>query len=199
MFSVIFLVIVVGNVFFSANQNVTGRQENVVSQLENDLGAAPMLFEPATGILQGNNTQVVFLWYSPCNACEENNRNLYISQSYPAWQGNLTSSEVTFSNINYYRKTEAGDFYFKTFNVPESQRGGSFLVVHNSKVGLAYYPPFKDSKIQQGVYYITRGSQVVMPTERAPTDKLETLTPYLALAGLVAIVSAVVAVKKRRD
>jgi len=32
-----------------------------------------------------------------------------------------------------------------------------------------------------------------------PTSKLEILTPYLALAGLVAIVSAVVAVKKRRD
>jgi len=32
-----------------------------------------------------------------------------------------------------------------------------------------------------------------------PTNKLEILTPYLALAGLVAIASAVVAVRKRRD
>ena len=32
-----------------------------------------------------------------------------------------------------------------------------------------------------------------------PTNKLEVLTPYLALAGLVAVVSAVVLVKKRRD
>jgi hypothetical protein len=32
-----------------------------------------------------------------------------------------------------------------------------------------------------------------------PTNKLEILTPYLALAGLAVAVSAVVAVKKRRD
>jgi hypothetical protein len=32
-----------------------------------------------------------------------------------------------------------------------------------------------------------------------PTSKLEILTPYLALAGLIAAVSAVVVVKKRRD
>jgi dipeptidyl aminopeptidase/acylaminoacyl peptidase len=32
-----------------------------------------------------------------------------------------------------------------------------------------------------------------------PTNKLEILTPYLALAGLVAAVSAVVVVRKRRD
>jgi hypothetical protein len=32
-----------------------------------------------------------------------------------------------------------------------------------------------------------------------PTNKLEILTPYLALAGLIAVVSAVVVVKKRRD
>jgi hypothetical protein len=32
-----------------------------------------------------------------------------------------------------------------------------------------------------------------------PTNKLEILTPYLALAGLIAAVSAVVVVKRRRD
>jgi hypothetical protein len=32
-----------------------------------------------------------------------------------------------------------------------------------------------------------------------PTDKLEILAPYLALAGLIAIVSAVVVVKRRGD
>jgi len=32
-----------------------------------------------------------------------------------------------------------------------------------------------------------------------PTNKFEVMTPFLALAGLVAVVSAVVAVKKRRD
>jgi hypothetical protein len=32
-----------------------------------------------------------------------------------------------------------------------------------------------------------------------PTNKLEILTPYLAVAGLVAIVSAVVLVKRRKD
>jgi hypothetical protein len=32
-----------------------------------------------------------------------------------------------------------------------------------------------------------------------PTNKLEILTPYLALAGLLAVVSAVVVVKRRRD
>jgi hypothetical protein len=32
-----------------------------------------------------------------------------------------------------------------------------------------------------------------------PTNKLEILTPYLALAGLIAAVSAVVAVKRRKD
>ena len=32
-----------------------------------------------------------------------------------------------------------------------------------------------------------------------PANKLEILTPYLALAGLVAAVSAVVAVKRRRE
>jgi len=32
-----------------------------------------------------------------------------------------------------------------------------------------------------------------------PVNKIEILTPYLALAGLIAAVSAVVAVRKRRD
>ena len=32
-----------------------------------------------------------------------------------------------------------------------------------------------------------------------PIDKLEILTPYIALAGLMAAVSAVVVVKRRRD
>ena len=106
MFSAIFLAIVLGNAFFSANQNATGRQKSIAPELENDLGATPIIFESTAGILQGNNTQAVFLWYSTCRACDENDKNLYISKSYPVWQGNLTSSEVTFSTINYYRKTE---------------------------------------------------------------------------------------------
>jgi hypothetical protein len=32
-----------------------------------------------------------------------------------------------------------------------------------------------------------------------PTNKLEIITPFLALAGLIVAVSAVVVVKKRRD
>ena len=49
---------------------------------------------------------------------------------------------VYFLDVNYYRNLEAGIAYFEAFNISKSAEGGSILVVHNSKVGLVYYPPF---------------------------------------------------------
>ena len=53
----------------------------------------------------------------------------------------------------------------------------------------------------RGNYMIRAVIECIAPVGgiAVPTNKLEILIPYLALAGLIAVVSAVVVVKKRRD
>ncbi|MGQ9542550.1 MAG: cytochrome c biogenesis CcdA family protein [Candidatus Bathyarchaeia archaeon] len=121
------------------------------------IGKPPIVFEPMAGLRIDNKTHAIFFYYTTCPACDDG-ENLFISRSYPTWQGNLTREEVSFEAINYYRKKEIGEAYFRAFNVSRSQFGGSFLIVHNSRMGLIYYPPFDDMKVQKAIYYLTRGS-----------------------------------------
>ncbi|MEM3430627.1 MAG: hypothetical protein QXI59_04110 [Candidatus Bathyarchaeia archaeon] len=134
-----------------------GKSAGEVSKVEEILGKTPTIFEPIDGLMIDGKTHAVFFYYTTCPACE-GGENLYISRSYPTWQGNLTREEVKFDAINYYRKKDIGEAYFKAFNVSRSQYGGSLLIIHNSRVGLVYYPPFDDLKIQNAMYYLARGS-----------------------------------------
>lgn len=154
--AVAFLLVTLGYAAFSTVEYENRRLETNGAQTQNELGAVPVAFEPVKGLRLDNKTQVVFLYYTTCPACEES-KNLFITRSYPTWQGNLTSDEVSFGAVNYYRKKDVGDAYFKAFNI-SSQAGGSVLVAHNSMMGLVYYPPLKDMDVQKGVYYLTRGS-----------------------------------------
>ena len=116
------------------------------SQIRTELGATPILFESQEGLPRDNKTHVVFLYYTTCPACEDD-KNLFIAKSYPTWQGNLSSDRVSFGALNYYRKKDLGEAYFKAFNVSKSQIGATALVIHDSKVGLVYYPPFNDARV----------------------------------------------------
>jgi cytochrome c biogenesis protein CcdA len=134
-----------------------GRPAGELSKVGEFLGKTPTIFEPTDGLMIDGKTHAVFFYYTTCPACDSG-ENLYISKSYPTWQGNLTRDEVKFDAVNYYRKKDVGEAYFKAFNVSRSQYGGSFLIIHNSRMGLVYYPPFDDSKIQNAMYYLARGS-----------------------------------------
>jgi len=134
-----------------------GRPAGELSKVGEILGKTPTIFEPTDGLMIDGKTHAVFFYYTTCPACDSG-ENLYISKSYPTWQGNLTREEVKFDAVNYYRKKDVGEAYFKAFNVSRSQYGGSFLIIHNSRMGLVYYPPFDDSKIQNAMYYLARGS-----------------------------------------
>ena len=156
--AVVLLVIVLWNAALTAMGDPISQSYGDGAELEDKLGAVPISFESRSGIFQGNKTYVAFLYYSTCPTCEENEDNLFIAKSYPKWQGNLSSDEVSFKAVNYYRNLEAGTAYFEIFNISKSAEGGSILVVHNSKVGLVYYPPFSDGEIRNAVYYLTKGS-----------------------------------------
>jgi cytochrome c biogenesis protein CcdA len=158
LLAVLLLVIVLWNAASTATTNPISQSYGGGAGLEKQLGAVPIYYESRPGLLQGNKTYVAFLYYSTCPTCEENEDNLFISKSYPKWQGNLSSDEISFKVINYYRDLEAGTAYFEAFNISKSAEGGSILVVHNSKVGLVYYPPFSDGEIRNAVYYLTKGS-----------------------------------------
>jgi cytochrome c biogenesis protein CcdA len=136
------------------------------SQIQKDLGAAPIFFEPKNDIPSDNKTHVTYLYYTTCPACEEG-KTLFISKSYPIWQGNLTFGEVAFGALNYYSKKDVGESYFSAFNISGTQKGASILVIHNSKVGVVYYPPFNDVRVQKAVYYLTKGSMVDIAPKKA--------------------------------
>ena len=152
--AVVLLVFVLWNAALTAMGDPISQSYGDGTELEDKLGAAPISFESREGLLQGNKTYVAFLYFSTCPTCEENEDNLFITTSYPKWQGNLSSDEISFKAINYYRNLEAGTAYFEAFNISKSSEGGSILVVHNSKVGLVYYPPFSDGEIRNAVYFL---------------------------------------------
>ncbi|MBS7622758.1 hypothetical protein KEJ39_03675, partial [Candidatus Bathyarchaeota archaeon] len=141
----------------AAEGGQTGTQSQTEIEIRKELGATPILYEPMVGIPQDEKIHFVFLYYTTCPACEEG-KNLFISKSFPAWQGNLSSDEVSFSTLNYYRKKDVGDAYFRAFNISKNQFGATALVIHDSRVGLVFYPPFNDGKIQKAAYYVAKGS-----------------------------------------
>jgi len=157
--AVALLLLVTWNAAFSAARLGDKVTEAGGSQIQKDLGTAPIFFEPKNGIPSDNKTHVTYLYYTTCSACEEG-KNLFIANSYPIWQGNLTFGEVAFGALNYYRKKDVGESYFSAFNISGTQKGASILVVHNSRVGVVYYPPFNDASVQKAVYYLTKGSLV---------------------------------------
>ncbi|MCJ7761748.1 hypothetical protein MUP59_11505, partial [Candidatus Bathyarchaeota archaeon] len=86
--AVALLLLVTWNAAFSAARLGDKVTEAGGSQIQKDLGAAPIFFEPKNGIPSDNKTRVTYLYYTTCPACEEG-KNLFISKSYPIWQGNL--------------------------------------------------------------------------------------------------------------
>lgn len=159
LIAVTVLVVALGNAAFSAAKEESSRLQSNRAQIQRDLGAIPVAFEPTGGLLLDNKTHVVFLFSTTCPACEDSTRRS-IKELYLTWLGNLTYDEVSLSIINYYQKKEIGEAYFKAFNIPRNEISGPVLVVHNSREGLIYYPPFEDMKVQKGVYYLTKGSLV---------------------------------------
>ncbi|MEM2943110.1 MAG: hypothetical protein QXT81_06780 [Candidatus Bathyarchaeia archaeon] len=148
-----------------------GAQPQAESEIRKELGATPIFYEPTAGIPQDNKIHFVFLYYTTCPACEEG-KNLFISKSFPAWQGNLSSDEVSFNTLNYYRKKDVGDAYFRAFNISKNQFGATALVIHDSKVGLVFYPPFNDGKIQKAAYYVAKGSLLGVAEQKKAETRL---------------------------
>lgn len=146
-----------GSAALSAAREESSRLQSSRTQMQRDLGAVPVAFKQMGGLFLDNKTQVVFLFSTTCPACEESTKRS-INELYLTWRGNLTYDEVSLSIINYYNKKEIGETYFKAFDIPRNETSGPVLVVHNSREGLIYYPPFEDMKVQKGVYYLTRGS-----------------------------------------
>ena len=141
--------------FFAADGG--GKPQGDLTQIQKDLGAIPVAFEPTDGIFLNNKTQVVFLFSTTCPACEDSTKRS-INELYLTWRGNLTGKEVSLNLVNYYREKDIGEAYFKAFKIPRNQTTGPVLVVHNSRVGVIYYPPFENMQVQKGVYYLTKGS-----------------------------------------
>lgn len=160
------LIVAVWNAALVAANNESRAVPSNGSQIQKELGATPVLFEPREGLPQDNKTHVIFLYYTTCPACEDD-KNLFIAKSYPAWQGNLSYDQVSFGAVNYYRKKDVGEAYFKSFNISKSQTGASTLVIHDSKVGLVYYPPFNDARVQKAVYYVAKGSLLEMTQKKS--------------------------------
>jgi len=158
LIAVTVLSVALGNAALSA-VNESRRLQSSRAQIQREIGATPVAFESTDGLLSDNKTHVVFLFSTTCPACEASTSRS-IKELYLTWLGNLTYNEVSLSIINYYVMKENGEAYFKAFNIPRNQTSGPVLVVHNSRVGLVYYPPFEDLKVQKGVYYLTRGSLI---------------------------------------
>lgn len=158
LIAVTVLSVALGNAALSA-ANESSRLQSSRAQIQREIGAIPVTFEPTDGLLSDNKTHVVFLFSTTCPACEDSTKRS-IKELYLTWLGNLTYDEVSLSIINYYKMKEIGEAYFKAFNIPRNQTSGPVLVVHNLRVGLVYYPPFEDLKVQKGVYYLTRGSLI---------------------------------------
>ena len=151
------LVVALGTAAFFVAQEESRRLESDRAQIQRDLGAIPIEFEPSDVLFLDSKTQVVFLFSTTCHACEESTKKS-IGELYSTWLGNLTYDEASLNVVNDYREKDIGEAYFKAFKIPRNQTSGPVLVVHNSRVGLVYYPPFENMKVQKGVYYLTRGS-----------------------------------------
>jgi len=157
LLAVTVLLLALGNAAFFAANDGSGKPQGDLTQIQKDLGAIPVAFEPTDGIFLDNKTQVVFLFSTTCPACEDSTKRS-INELYLTWRGNLTYKEVSLNLVNYYREKDIGEAYFKAFKIPRNQTSGPVLVVHNSRVGLLYYPPFENMQVQKGVYYLTKGS-----------------------------------------
>ena len=149
------LAIVLGAVVLSATNQcskcepepeITAQPQRECENLE----AIP--FQPSSGLFLDNKTHVVLLFNTSCPSCEEDTKQL-MEGLYHTWLGNVSEDKVTFNLVNYYREKEIGDAYFKAFNI-QSQTG-YIVVVHNSTLGLVYYPPLRDTEIQKGICYLT--------------------------------------------
>jgi cytochrome c-type biogenesis protein len=159
----VLLVAILGNAWFLMAKSGNKGLQSEGTQPQNDLGAPPIFFEPQKGLNLDNKTHIVFLYYTSCPSCEDE-KHLYITKSYPTWKGNLTDDEITINGINYFRKKDVGEAYFKSFNISASQFGGTVVVIHNSKVGVVFYPPLDDMRVQKVAYYLAKGS-VIQPVQ----------------------------------
>jgi cytochrome c biogenesis protein CcdA len=159
LIAVTVLLLALSNAVFSTVKVGSGEPQSDRTQIQRDLGAIPLAFEPTSGVFSDNKTHVIFLFSTTCPACEDSTKRS-INELYLTWRGNLTYKEVSLNLVNYYREKDVGEAYFKAFNIPRNQTSGPVLVVHNSRVGLIYYPPFENMRVQQGVYYLTRGSLI---------------------------------------
>jgi cytochrome c-type biogenesis protein len=151
------LLLALGNATFFAPGHESGKPQSNLTQIQQELGAIPVAFQPTGGIFLDNKTHAVFLFSTTCPPCEDSTKRS-ITELYLTWRGNLTYNEVSLNVVNYYKEKDVGEAYFKAFNIPRNQTSGPVLVVHNSRVGLLYYPPFENMEVQKGVYYLTRGS-----------------------------------------
>jgi len=151
------LLLALGNAAFLAAEDGSGKPQRDLTQMQLDLGAVPVAFEQTGGIFLENKTRVVFLFSTTCAACEDSTKRS-INELYLTWRGNLTYNDVSLNIVNYYREEDVGEAYFKAFKIPRNETSGPVLVVHNSRVGLIYYPPFENMQVQKGVYYLTKGS-----------------------------------------
>jgi len=151
------LLLVLGNAAFFAAKDGGGKSQGDLTQIQKDIGAIPVAFEPTDGIFLNNKTQVVFLFSTTCPACEDSTKRS-INELYLTWRGNFTRKELSLNIVNYYREKDIGEAYFKAFKIPRNQTSGPVLVVHNSRVGVIYYPPFENMQVQKGVFYLTKGS-----------------------------------------
>jgi len=157
LLAVTVLLLVLGNAAFFAAKDRGGKPQGNLTQIQRDIGAIPVAFEPTDGIFLNNKTQVVFLFSTTCPACEDSTKRS-INELYLTWRGNLTRKELSLNIVNYYREKDIGEAYFKAFKIPRNQTSGPVLVVHNSRVGVIYYPPFENMQVQKGVFYLTKGS-----------------------------------------
>ena len=159
LIAVAVLLLALGNAVFSAAKDGSGKPQSNRTQIQNDLGAIPIAFEPTGGLFSDNKTHLVFLFSTSCPACEDSTKRS-INELYLTWRGNLTYDEVSLNLVNYYSKKDIGEAYFKAFSISRNQTSGPVLVVHNSRAGLLYYPPFDNMKVQKAVYYLTRGTPI---------------------------------------
>jgi len=157
LIAVTVILLALGNATFFAAKDGSGKPQGDRTQIQQDLGAVPVAFEQTGGILLDNKTQVVFLFSTTCPACEDSTKRS-INELYLTWRGNLTHKEVSLNIVNYYREENIGEAYFKAFKIPRNETSGPVLVVHNSRAGLIYYPPFENMQVQKGIYYLTKGS-----------------------------------------
>jgi hypothetical protein len=122
----------------------------------------------------------------------------------PALEVNPAGTGWSDVDLSSYNIVVSGDFYISIEYLSTSPAIGTDKTGPIDLRTYAREPPGFLWKVSDSTDLMIRA--VVDPIGIAavggvvvPTNKLEILTPYLALAGLIAAVSAVVVVKKRRD